>query len=180
MPKRILSTILLFSYCFFLSSCVAISQRKSWRYRQYSSKTEPTNPFIEIKLEKPVFWLPLPLIILEVSTAKSYLLALDFHTKNRVYKQLDSISYKIQNSDKQLLAAGVLPIANGELSTRSYSPDVHRAQCTTQPLITLGNQRQELTGSFIIYATDINNQQAMIPMEGIALHYFKARIASFF
>lgn len=180
MNKRILYIIILVVYGVSITGCVAVSQLKSWRYRQLISKAEPTKPFIEINLEKPAIWLPLPIIMWEVSTAKNYLLDIDFHTKNIEYKQLDSISYKIQTPDKKLLASGVLPIVNGGLSKRSYSPDVHRAQCTTQPLIFLGNQRQELTGSFVIYATDINNQKALIPIDSIPLNYFKARIGSFF
>lgn len=180
MNKRILHIIILVVCGLLISGCVVVSQRKSWRYTRLLFKEEPAKPFIEIDLKKPTFLLPLPIIMWEVSTAKNYLLDIDFHTKNIEYKQLDSISYKIQTLDKQLLASGVLPIANGGLSERPYSPDVHRAQCTTQPLILLGNQRQELTGSFVIYATDINNQKALIPIDNIPLHYFKARIASFF
>ena len=180
MTTRVLCIILLFIYCFHTSSCVAIRQPKSWRHRQLISKMEPTKPFIEINLQKSIIWLPLPIIMWEVSTTKGYLLDIDFHTKNREYKQLDSVSYRIQKSDKQVLAAGILPIINGYISKRSYSPDVYRAQCMTQPLILLGNQHQELTGTFVIYATDINNQKVLIPIEDINLHYFKGRIISFF
>ncbi|NVO86407.1 hypothetical protein [Hymenobacter terrestris] len=180
MTKRILYPLLLLVCGYSLNGCIAVRQRKSWQYRQLSSKTEPTAPFIEINLEKPVIWLPLPLVLWEISTAKNYLLDIDFHTKNIEYQRLDSIGYRIQNADKQLLASGILPIVNGELSERSYSPGRHRAQCTTRPLIVLGHQHQALTGSFVIYATDVNNRKALIPVEDVALHYFKARIGSFF
>jgi len=164
---------------FLFSGCL-VSQRKSWAYTQLTSKTEITKPFIKINLEKETLWLPLPLFVWEISCSRNYLLDIDFHTKDVMYNHLDSISYKIRSVENLTLATGTLPIVNGELSRRLYSPEVHRAQCTTQPLIILGNQRQELTGDFVIYATDINNHKTTIPVDSVALHYFKARITSFF
>ncbi|UOR07300.1 hypothetical protein MUN82_09410 [Hymenobacter aerilatus] len=180
MNTRILHSILLLIYCFYISSCVAVRQPKSWRYRQLGSETESTRPFIGINLKKSTTLLPIPLIIWEVGSSRNYLLDIDFHTENIEYKQLDSIRYEIQNLDKEVLASGTLPIINGELSRRSYSPEVHRAQCTTQPIIALGNQRQELIGTFTIYATDAKGQKALVLVESVALHYFKARFGSFF
>ena len=180
MPRRISWPTLLLVYGFFSSGCVLVSQRKSWQYTQLIPKTEQAKPFIQINLEKPTIPLPLPIIMWEISTAKRYCFDIDFLTKNRQYQRLDSIGFALYTPDKQLVASGVLPIVNGELSYRPYSPDVHRAQCQTSPRIALGNQRQELTGTFVLYATDLNNQRALIPLDGVALHYFKARIASFF
>lgn len=192
MSKRIVAIICLLAHGFLVGGCVAVSQRKAWSYMEPLTKAEPNNPFIWIRLRKSTFNLPLPIVWWQVSNSKDYLLYIDFHTKTAQYKRLDSISYKIHSVDRKMLTAGTLPVINGILNWPTYTPDtlrsgfpkgshyspVHRALCSTKPFIKLGNQRQELIGSFVIYATDVNNQQVLIQKDAVALSYHKAKIYS--
>lgn len=192
MNKRSVAVICLLIHGFLVGGCIAVSRRKSWSYVQWLTSAEPNSPFIRMALRKSTFALPLPIMMWEVSNSKGYLLDIDFHTKVAQYKRLDSISYSIQSVDRKILAVGTLPILKGVLSWPTYTPDtlrpdfpkgvhyspVHRTICSTKPLIKLGNQRQELIGSFVLYATDVNNQQVLIQKDAVALHYYKARIGS--
>ncbi|GAA3965599.1 hypothetical protein GCM10022407_10010 [Hymenobacter antarcticus] len=152
-------------------------------HTQLISKTDDTQPFIEIVLEKPVFGGPVPddlKGLKKIKHTKNYVLTMDFHTKDIQYKRLDSIRFEISDEEKQAIASGTLPIFYGELSRRLYSPEVHRAQCTTQPDIVLGKQRGNLVGNFIIYATDVNNQLVSIAMNNRTLIDHKFSIGRLF
>ena len=178
MKLTLLKEIVFLVCCVLMSSCLIRLPYKS--HRQLPSKTDATQLFIEIVLEKPVFWLPVPYNLKKVKYSKNYLLDIDFHTKQVEYKRLDSIRYEISNEEKQAIASGTLPIINGELSRRSYSPEVHRAQCTTQPDIVLRKQGGDLVSNFIIYATNINNQPVSIAMSNRTLIDHKFRIGRLF
>ncbi|RSK42496.1 hypothetical protein [Hymenobacter perfusus] len=169
--------------CLLLTNCVAVSKRKSWMWRKLKSDTtsDPYVGFIEINLLKEVIWIPTPIIMTEVNCSRNYLLDIDFHTETKnEYRKLDSIRYSIITSDNRIVNEGVLPIKNGELSIRSYSPGIYRAQCTTEPSIHLGKQKQALNGTFTIYATDINGQPKAVHVTDVILNYYKPRIMSFF
>ncbi|MBG8552239.1 hypothetical protein [Hymenobacter guriensis] len=169
--------------CLLLTDCVAISKRKSWMWRKSNPDTTSTPyvSFIEINLLKEVIWVPTPIIATEVNSSPDYLLDIDFHTETKnEYHKLDSIRYKIIASDNRTINEGVLPIKNGELSIRSYSPGIYRAQCTTKPSIRLGKQKQALNGTFTIYATGSNGQPKSIYINNIILNYYKPKIISFF
>ncbi|PJJ59080.1 hypothetical protein CLV45_0493 [Hymenobacter chitinivorans DSM 11115] len=117
----------------------------------------------------------------EINYSQNYLLDIDFHTDTiNQYKSLDSIQYSISAPGNSVTQAGVLPIKNGKLSIRSYSPGIYRAQCTTEPRIQLGKQKQGLNGTFIIYATDINNQPKPVFINDISLAYHKPKLWGFF
>ena len=178
MKSTFLKGVVLVVYCLLMSSCLVTLPYKS--HTQLLSKTDETQPFIEIALEKPVFWLPIPNDLKKIKYTKNYMLTIDFHTKNIEYKRLDSIRYEISNGEKQAIVSGILPILNGELSRRPYSPEVHRAQCTTQPNIVLKQQRKNLVSNFVIYATDANNQTVSIAMSNRALIDHRFRIGRLF
>lgn len=181
MKPIFLKGIVLLAFCFLVSSCLVKMPYKS--HTQLLSKTDDLQPFIEIVLEKPVFWGPVPDDLKgfkRIKHTKNYVLTIDFHTKDTQYKHLDSIHYEISNEGKQAVASGTSPILNGELSRRPYSPEVHRAQCTTQPDIMLGKQSGGLMSNFIIYATDANNQPVSIAMNNRTLIDHKFRIGRLF
>lgn len=130
-----------------------------------------------------MFWGPVPddlKDLKKIKYTKNYVLTIDFYTKDVQYKRLDSIRYDISDEEKQAIASGTLPVLNGELSRRLYSPNVHRAQCTTQPDIVLGKQDGDLVGNFIIYATDLNNQPVSIAMNNRTLIDHKFSIGRLF
>lgn len=173
--------IVLLAHCFLVSSCLVKMPYKS--HMQLPSKTDETQLFIEIVLEKPVFWGPVPDDFEGFKKMKynnNYVLRIDFHTKEVEYKRLDSICYEISDERKRAIASGTLPILSGELSRRPYSPEVHRAQCTTQPGIVLGKQNGDLVSNFIIYATDVNNQPMSIAMNNRTLIDHKFGIGRLF
>ena len=181
MKPIFLEGIVLLFCCFLMSSCLVKMPYKI--HRQLLSKTDDSQPFIEIVLEKPVFWGPIPVDLKglkKIKHTKKYVLTIDFHTKDIQYKRLDSIRYEISDEEKQAIASGTLPILYGELSQRPYSPEVHRAQCTTQPGIVLGKQGGNLVSNFIIYATDVNNQSVSIVMNNRTLIDHKFSIGRLF
>ncbi|MBD2715663.1 hypothetical protein KBK19_11505 [Microvirga sp. STR05] len=183
MKKRIITLFSFISLCLLLTNCVAVSKRKSWMWRKLKTDTTsiPYVGFIEINLLKEVLWLPTPIIMTEVNCSRNYLLDIDFHTEERnVYNSLDSIRYSISSPNNRIIDAGVLPIKNGRFSIRSYSPGIYRAQCTTEPGIRLGKQKQELNGTFTIYATDSSGRAKSIYISNASLNYYKPKIMSFF
>ena len=170
--------IVLLAHCFLMSGCLIKTPYRS--HIQLPSKTDETQLFIEIVLEKPGFWLSEYDGNMKIKHTKNYMLAIDFHTKDVKYKCLDSIYYEISNEAKQAISSGTLPILNGKLSRRSYSPEVHRTQCTTAPDVVFGKQRGDLTSNFIIYGTDVNNQPVAIAMNNRTLTDHKFSIGRLF
>jgi len=184
MRYRIFYTITFLFSCLFTDGCVAVSKREYWRWTKIKLDTISTKPYvtyIDIHLIKEQGLLPLPLIGVETNRSKGYMLDIDLNTKSKQeYQRLDSIQYSISTLDNKLISAGVLPIRNGEVTIRWYSPGDYRAQCTTAPSISIGKQKQELKSNFIIYATAVDNQSKCIYIDNTNLRYYKPRIVSFF
>lgn len=139
------------------SGCVAFRETKRWDFQQHQESGNP-RPSVEITMMRPGLYLSLPLVGWEVRGDKRYKLRLDVHTWDVVHDRLDSVGYRFWVHPHQVLAPGTLPVVNGPVnrreyspgavSRREYSPDLYRTQCETPARIVLPNLNQPLNGTF--------------------------------
>jgi len=173
----LLYTLAFIFFCLANCGCVAVSQRRYWSYSEMPIRPDESTSSIKISLQKESIWLPLPVAMWEIGS-KNYQLAIDFHTPTLEYQQFDSIFYQIQTVENKLITSGTLSLLNGQVDTFSmpkYSfPAQYIIRCATRPRLRIGNQRQPLMGSFIIYTRNHTGRPTIRNISPIQLRYHKA------
>ncbi|GAA4354274.1 hypothetical protein GCM10023185_15890 [Hymenobacter saemangeumensis] len=172
----------LLSVCL-LSGCLAVRETKRWDFVQLNERG--TRPFIDITVERPGFYMPVPPVLWEVRTDKHYRLRLDINTGKDVrYDRLDSVAYRLWGAAPQVLAAGTFPVANGAFGRPRHLlaaefPNVHLVRGQSPARILLPHSKQALKGTFMFYLTDTARSAQVIRLDSVTMRYRKRRFGSF-
>ncbi|RTQ52434.1 hypothetical protein EJV47_05320 [Hymenobacter gummosus] len=125
----------------------------------------------------------MPFILWELGSRR-YQLGLEFTADGVAYQQFDSIRYQIRPPGNQLLAAGTLPLRRGRVGRLPFQPseplvlERYLIRCATPARLRLGQPRQDLTGSFRVYAVDRAGRPTTLALDQVPLRYNKQYIVT--